>query len=247
MEHPFSQPKGEAPEIRISKLSRPKRTTDVVATLQHMQKVAGAKNFAVFRILGQGLPSARRLACTLSSWASETEKTARTLVETHGETLMAHLETSMLPVVWEGGDANSFIAEELASFALRLPPSQLPYAGIAFPVRLGSSGNGFVVLTGDFLRIDTDLVLDMHMRAGQIMVDLLAADEKRMQPAEALNDREIACLQMAGDGCISESIAEKLGLSVHTVNAYLGTATTKLDAVNRVQAIAKAIRLGYIR
>ena len=49
------------------------------------------------------------------------------------------------------------------------------------------------------------------------------------------------------DGCISESIAEKLGLSVHTVNAYLGTATTKLDAVNRVQAIAKAIRLGYIR
>ena len=89
--------------------------------------------------------------------------------------------------------------------------------------------------------------LDMHMRAGHIMIDLLAADEKRLQPAEALNEREIACLQMAGDGCISESIAEKLGLSVHTVNAYLGTATTKLDAVNRVQAIAKAIRLGYIR
>jgi DNA-binding CsgD family transcriptional regulator len=37
-----------------------------------------------------------------------------------------------------------------------------------------------------------------------------------------------------------------MGLSVHTVNAYLGTATTKLDAVNRIQAIAKAIRLGYI-
>ena len=30
------------------------------------------------------------------------------------------------------------------------------------------------------------------------------------------------------------------------VDAYLGTATTKLDAVNRIQAIAKAIRLGYI-
>ncbi|MCD2183448.1 transcriptional regulator VisR [Rhizobium sp. GN54] len=245
MEHPFSQPKDEGPEIRISKLSRPKRTTDVVATLQQMQKIAGAKNFAVFRILGQGLPSTRRLACTLSNWTAEA--TARALVETHGEALMAHLEASMLPVVWEGADANSFIAEELASFALRFPASQLPYAGIAFPVRLGSSGNGFVVLTGDFLRIDTDLVLDMHMRAGQIMVDLQAADEKRMQPAEALNDREIACLQMAGDGCISEAIAEKLGLSVHTVNAYLGTATTKLDAVNRVQAIAKAIRLGYIR
>ena len=39
-------------------------------------------------------------------------------------------------------------------------------------------------------------------------------------------------------------IAERLGLSVHTVNAYLGSATIKLDSVNRIQAIAKAIRLG---
>ncbi len=247
MVHPFSQPGGEGPEIRIAKLSRPKRTTDVVAALQHMQKVVGARNFAVFRVLGRGLPSTRRLTCTLSSWAGETETMARGLVEAHGEALMAHLDTSMLPVVWEGEDANAFVSDELAAFVQRLPASRLPCAGIAFPVRLGSSGNGFVVLVGDFLRVDTDLVLDMHMRAGHIMVDLLAADEKRLQPAEALNEREIACLQMAGDGCISESIAEKLGLSVHTVNAYLGTATTKLDAVNRVQAIAKAIRLGYIR
>jgi DNA-binding CsgD family transcriptional regulator len=85
------------------------------------------------------------------------------------------------------------------------------------------------------------------MRANQVIADLAAADGKKMQPAEALNEREIVCLQMAGDGCISDAIAEKLGLSVHTVNAYLGTAATKLDAVNRIQAIAKAIRLGYIR
>ncbi|MNL25121.1 HTH-type quorum sensing-dependent transcriptional regulator VjbR [compost metagenome] len=78
------------------------------------------------------------------------------------------------------------------------------------------------------------------------MTDLLAADEKRMVQAETLSDREIACLQMAGDGHISEEIAERMGLSVHTVNAYLGAATTKLDSVNRIQAIAKAIRLGYI-
>lgn len=39
---------------------------------------------------------------------------------------------------------------------------------------------------------------------------------------------------------------DKLGLLAHTVNAYLGSATIKLDSVNRIQAIAKAIRLGYI-
>ncbi len=90
------------------------------------------------------------------------------------------------------------------------------------------------------------MIIDLHGRSCQVMTDLLAADERRMLPAESLSDREIGCLQMAGDGYISEEIAEKMGLSVHTVNAYLGAATTKLDSVNRIQAIAKAIRLGYI-
>ena len=78
------------------------------------------------------------------------------------------------------------------------------------------------------------------------MTDILSLDERKAAPSETLSEREIACLQLAGDGRISEEIAERLGLSVHTVNAYLGSATIKLDSVNRIQAIAKAIRLGYI-
>lgn len=229
------------------KISKLQRTTDIVAALQQMQSVIGAKNFAVFRLRGQGLPSARRLACTLSNWADQAEREANVLLEAFGKELMAHLEVSVLPVIWEGGDACRLAATGLMSFIERFPSRRVPLSGIAFPVRLGSGGNGYIVFTGDFLEIDGDTLLDVHMRANQVMIDMLAADEKKMQPAEELNDREIACLQMAGDGCISEVIAEKLGLSVHTVNAYLGTATTKLNAVNRIQAIAKAIRLGYIR
>ncbi len=43
-----------------------------------------------------------------------------------------------------------------------------------------------------------------------------------------------------------EDIARILGLSVHTANQYLTSAGAKLDAVNRMQAVAKAIRLGLI-
>ena len=64
--------------------------------------------------------------------------------------------------------------------------------------------------------------------------------------AETLNESEIECLQLVGNGMKSEAIGDRLNLSVHTVNAYLGSATTKLNAVNRIQAIAKAIRLGII-
>ena len=42
-------------------------------------------------------------------------------------------------------------------------------------------------------------------------------------------------------------IAEILGLSEHTINHYLNRATKKLDAVNRTQAVAKALRLGLIK
>lgn len=236
-----------AAEIRIGKLSKPQRTSDAVATLQHMQKVIGARNFAVLRILGQGLPSARRLTCALSNWADQAEHRTRLLLEAYGEELMAHLEASTLPVVWEGEEADRITAMELTPFTVRFTSRRLASSGIALPVRLGSNGNGFVVFTGEELDVDSEVVLDMHMRANQVMIDLLGASEKRIQSVETLNDREIVCLQMAGDGCISETIAEKLGLSVHTVNAYLGTATAKLDAVNRIQAIAKAIRFGYIR
>ncbi|MGY3611614.1 response regulator transcription factor, partial [Bradyrhizobium sp. Lot11] len=92
----------------------------------------------------------------------------------------------------------------------------------------------------------SDTIVELHGRCCHIMMDLLSLDERRAAAAEALSEREIACLQLAGDGRISEEIADKLGLSVHTVNAYLGSATIKLDSVNRIQAIAKAIRLGYI-
>lgn len=244
----FSQQTPQSPEIRISKISRTKRCTDVVGTLQHMQKVIGARHFAVLRLIGQGVPSARRLSCTYSSWAANAGTEARLIVEAYGEALIAHLDASTLPVFWEGRDATCAVqSPDLRSFMRCLPDRCLATSGLAFPVRLGSNGNGYVVFMADHLEVASDTVLDMHLRAGQLMLDLLAADEKRIQPAEALNEREIACLQMAGDGCISEAIADKLGLSVHTVNAYLGTATTKLDAVNRIQAIAKAIRMGYIR
>src|SRR5262249_30978662 len=102
------------------------------------------------------------------------------------------------------------------------------------------------VFVADRIDLTIEMVIELHGRSCQVMMDLLSLDERRVTAAEALSEREIACLQLAGDGRISEEIADKLGLSVHTVNAYLGSATIKLDSVNRIQAIAKAIRLGYI-
>ncbi len=212
-----------------------------------MRKALAARHYAVFRIAAVGAPPIRTLSLELNSWGDEAEREASAFTALFGEDLVAHIEASLLPVVWNGTEEHQICdVDGLSRFFRRLGNRALPSAGLAFPVRLGTQGNGYVVFTADSLDLKSETILSLHARACQIMTDMLAMEERKVQPSAALNEREIACLQMAGDGHTSEVIAEKMGLSVHTVNAYLGTATTKLNSVNRIQAIAKAIRLGFI-
>jgi DNA-binding CsgD family transcriptional regulator len=47
-------------------------------------------------------------------------------------------------------------------------------------------------------------------------------------------------------GKTSAEIAAILGLSEHTINQHIAASTQKLGALNRTQAVAKAIRLRVI-
>ena len=221
--------------------------SDMFTRLVAMQKALNAKNFAVFRIGGGGMSTKRRFACEMENWGANNSAYSKAFLDAYGDEMLEHIDGSLLPLVWNGRDDDS-VADviDFAPFTMRIKGRPLPFSGIAFPVRLGAIGNGFVVFTADYLDITSDMIIDLHSKSCQVLMDLLSLDERRAIPAEGLSEREIACLQLAGDGRISEEIAEKLGLSVHTVNAYLGSATIKLDSVNRIQAIAKAIRLGYI-
>lgn len=69
------------------------------------------------------------------------------------------------------------------------------------------------------------------------------------KPAKAdspLTERERECLVWTSVGKTSVEIAQILGLSEHTVNHYLNNAARKFDAVNRTQAVAHGLRLGFI-
>ncbi|NKN34845.1 helix-turn-helix transcriptional regulator [Agrobacterium sp. a22-2] len=221
---------------------------DIFPKLVAMQKTINAKSFAVLRVSGAGLPGKRKLYCEMENWGPAHTSYCEAFVASYGDRLLTHIDASLLPLVWNARDDSSFTeASDFTAFVVRLAPGPLPFSGIAFPVRLGAVGNGYMVFTTTGgMDVPGEMILDMHSRSCKLMMDILSLTERRAAPSESLSDREIACLQLAGDGRISEEIAEKLGLSVHTVNAYLGSATIKLDSVNRIQAIAKAIRLGYI-
>lgn len=61
-----------------------------------------------------------------------------------------------------------------------------------------------------------------------------------------LTPRERECLRWAAAGKSEWEISQILGISEHTSEKHLLNAKTKLGAVNRVQAVAEAIRRGYI-
>jgi DNA-binding CsgD family transcriptional regulator len=229
---------------KMPRIQRFSSRSDLFPRLVAMQKLVDAQNFAVYRVGAVGAGK-QRILLELDNLGAP--RAADSFVDAYGDALIEHLDKSLLPLLWNGIDESSTAeTADMVSFTVRLRPKVLPYSGVAFPVRLGAVGNGYVVFTANYLDLSSGLIVELHGRSCQIMMDLLALDEKRSPAAEALSDREIACLQLAGDGRISEEIAERLKLSVHTVNAYLGSATIKLDSVNRIQAIAKAIRLGFI-
>jgi DNA-binding CsgD family transcriptional regulator len=235
------------PEDPQKKASRTVTLSDFFPRLVAMQRFAHARNFAVLKTNNAGLPSRRKVTSILDNFSPGGEITAAAILDVYGEKLLEHLEVSALPLLWNGKDeAQTAETPDFAGFVTRIKPRMLKACGIAFPVRLGSMGNGYAVFTGNYLDLGGESILDLHVKSHQLMMDLLVLDERRPSPDEMLSGREIGCLQLAGDGLVSEEVAEKLGLSVHTVNAYLASATMKLDSVNRVQAIAKAIRLGYI-
>ena len=73
--------------------------------------------------------------------------------------------------------------------------------------------------------------------------------EVSAKPAKAdcpLTERERECLVWTSAGKTSNEIAGILNLSEHTVNHYLNNAARKLGAVNRTQAVAYAMRQGFV-
>jgi len=62
----------------------------------------------------------------------------------------------------------------------------------------------------------------------------------------ALTPRELEVLALLAEGASNKTIAQRLGISVHTAKFHVGSVIDKLDATGRTDAVAHAARLGVI-
>ena len=61
-----------------------------------------------------------------------------------------------------------------------------------------------------------------------------------------LSKRELEVLQHLANGKTHAEIGEALAIAERTVLHHVANARTKLDCLTRVQAVAKAVRLGLV-
>ena len=131
-------------------------------------------------------------------------------------------------------------------WATKIEPVVAGTSGIVFPVHAERGQCGLVIFLGPEITLAPEGMFDIHARCFSLF-DAVA----RMRPGESakfpsISKRELECLKLTANGYTSDEIARLLKLSVHTANQYLTNTTQKLNAVNRMHAVAKALRMGLI-
>jgi DNA-binding NarL/FixJ family response regulator len=72
------------------------------------------------------------------------------------------------------------------------------------------------------------------------------AKAKEEKAAETLSGREMEVLKLASQGLSNQEIADKLCLSLRTVQAHLGHIFNKLRVSSRTEAVVRALKEGWI-
>lgn len=88
-----------------------------------------------------------------------------------------------------------------------------------------------------------EAIKKVHEGGTSIAPELMVESWMEKDP---LSDKERAALRLAKDGLSTEEIAEKLFLSAGTVRNYLSSASSKLNAKNRIEAARIAHQNGWL-
>jgi DNA-binding CsgD family transcriptional regulator len=160
------------------------------------------------------------------------------------------------PVIWDAADAESdwsvrrFLADA-ARFGVR--------SGFAVSFRDASDTRVVVALDSTLSPISEARFASVVGKLGTLMLLAVALHERVLRPrcnaladavpgdAHGLTHREGQCLRMAASGLTSGDMGNKLGIAERTVNFHMRNVLRKMEALNRPEAIAKALARGVLR
>lgn len=182
----------------------------------------------------------------LSNWPSEFVRQYDAFEAFQSSLLVERLRHTKLPVT--GGPELLDVAARPANDAMVRRLLAHPDMARHFAVLLHTSnGDPFVLMLSG--RRETPEGVEcatLYLTLVQLFECLERTFDTGNAAREKLSSREVECLRWAAAGKSSDEIGIILGISAYTVSSYFKSATRKLDAVNRMQAIARAMRLKLI-
>jgi DNA-binding CsgD family transcriptional regulator len=152
---------------------------------------------------------------------------------------------STIPLQLDLEEFSKVVPPEIADQTKRLLGSS---RSVIFPVHNKDGSKAKVTFEGNRDFVDEHDIATLHLRSINLFsryVDMISRKpEERHVRFLTLRERE--CLKWISSGKTSVEVAAIMGLSEHTVTHYLTNAANKLNATNRVHAVAIALRLNLL-
>ena len=108
--------------------------------------------------------------------------------------------------------------------------------------RLRAEVNGSATVVGEFSSLGSAQAAKLDADAF-VMATASADDQDIVEP---LTSREIQVLELLAEGRSNKAIGQRLGISDQTVKFHVAAIAGKLGAVNRTDAVRRAIRRGIV-
>ena len=112
----------------------------------------------------------------------------------------------------------------------------------AMRARLRTQMNGSTTIVGEFASIG--LAQAARLDADAFVMAAAKADDEEI--LDALTSREVQVLELLAEGQSNKAIGQRLGISDQTVKFHVAAISGKLGAVNRTDAVRRAIRRGIV-
>lgn len=239
------------------------RFEDTIDFIDHLNRVDSAQGICteLIRITGQyGLdrlmagtvPDPRapeneqRKHVLLCGWPEEWLSRYASENYVEFDPIVGHVKKGLNPFIWDDAvgtidktHPGNKVMAEAAEFGLR--------SGVVIPLVTVDGTLAIVSLGGrnvDIPPYASGMISLVSTYAIARSIQLVAKTEN--SSASGLTKREAECIRWAAEGKSEWEISRILGISEHTSEKHLLNAKAKLGAANRVQAVAEAIRRGYI-
>lgn len=228
------------------RLANVKSAYEIFKFLRSVAESYDYSHFSVIYIPVFGEEQLRR-KIVLSNWQPELLRAYDEMKLLSNSPIIKKLRKSHKPLEWELEKLNLERSETELKNSVELFRSFDMHNGVYFPTYDIKGIKGAVSFAGKRAPLQMNEIAVLHIISVFVFKKLSIFLEEEDGNGPSLTKRELECLSWSAQGKTNAEISVILSISENTVSGYITSTCRKLDASNKVHAVAQALRLGLIK